>query len=65
MNYATLDENSQRTTLIPQVHHRLVFGSAFAAIIAAAIVLSVGGHAVTLMIGALVLGIVGLLAATL
>ncbi len=65
MNYATLDEDSQRMALIPQVHHRLVLCSAFGAIIAAAIALSVGGHSVTLMIGALVLGIVGLLAATL
>lgn len=65
MNYATLDEDSQSMTLIPAVHHRLVLGSAFGAIMAAAIALSVGGHAVTLMIGALVLGIVGLLAATL
>lgn len=65
MNYATLDEDSQSMTLIPQVHHRLVLGFAFGAIMAAAITLSVGGHAVALMIGALVLGIVGLLAATL
>ncbi|MET4050371.1 MULTISPECIES: hypothetical protein [unclassified Rhodococcus (in: high G+C Gram-positive bacteria)] len=65
MNYATLDEDSQSMTLIPQVHHRLVLGSSFGAIVAAAIALSVGGHAITLMIGALVLGIVGLLAATL
>ncbi|WP_176224934.1 hypothetical protein [Rhodococcus sp. 1168] len=65
MNYATLDEDSQRMNLIPQVHHRLVLGSAFGAITAAAIALSLGGHALALMIGALALGIVGLLAATL
>lgn len=58
-------EDQARSPLVDQLDHRVALCSAFVIVSAACVALTVGGNALIVVIGALLLGVLGLAAAAL